>query len=86
MLFTATECESVTQEQLFSQLGQPRIGDLTREDGEKPEEDIPLYLVGQASPLRGSDEEVRIIDFGSGMYHNSPCVPLLLADTKSFLS
>lgn len=46
---------------------------------------MPPYLVGQASTLRGSDEEVCIIDFGSGMYPNSQCLPLLTSKKAFFL-
>lgn len=52
-------------DQLLQRLGPPRIGSVTREDGEKIEDNMPPYLV---SPIGvwGSDTEVQIIDFGSG--------------------
>lgn len=66
VLFTAPDCESATEEELMLQLRQPGIGDLKRLDGEKVADHMPPYLVGQAGTLRGNDEQVRIIDFGSG--------------------
>lgn len=66
MLFTAPEFEESSEEQLRNKLGEPRTGILKRLDGRKLEEYMPPHLVGPARALQGSDEEVRIIDFGSG--------------------
>jgi len=52
----------------MSRLGRPETGAVRRRDGRRRcDPSIPAYLVRPVS-IYGSDAEVKIVDFGNGMY------------------
>ena len=80
ILFTAPAIATISEEQIMSHLGIPKIGPITRRDGHRCEPSMPSYLVRPAS-IRGSDTEIKIVDLGNGsaQLDNMPCAELTRA-------